>query len=49
MKNLCIDSNKKDPENRNKHKLCACGGHSRKAKKPKYKDHRANYIETIQL
>lgn len=28
----------KDPQNRSG-KKCCCGGHSRKAKKPKYKDH----------
>lgn len=28
----------KDPQNRSD-KKCCCGGHSRKAKRPKYKDH----------
>ena len=39
MKLVCM-SNVKDPENRSK-KKCCCGGHSRGAKKPRGKKHRA--------
>lgn len=35
-----IFSTCKDPENHSK-KTCCCGGHSRKAKKPRGKKHRA--------